>query len=71
MIPVIFTFKGREYKGHLSPVSGASSSLYHLIIGGYYKGQLFKTDQGWRLTTQKGEIEKDKDVVNYLINAVK
>ena len=40
-IPIIFTNKGREFCGELTKVQGAgASSVYHLMIGKYYKGRL-------------------------------
>lgn len=48
-IPITFTFRQKEYTGYFQQVSGGgSSSLFHLIVDGYYWGQLFNTESGWR-----------------------
>jgi hypothetical protein len=54
---VEFNWKGKGYRGELKPVSGAASSkMYHLIVNGFYQGQLVKTDQGWVFSNQKEGI---------------
>lgn len=43
-IPVTFDYKGKTYKGHFTPVSGAAKEgggLYHLTIDGCHRGQMF------------------------------
>ncbi|WP_147202800.1 hypothetical protein [Segetibacter aerophilus] len=40
-IRVVFDFKGKEYKGILSPLSGAGTlGNYHLMVDNYYWGTL-------------------------------
>lgn len=42
MLPIIFTYEGKEYSGQFSKVTGAAdTSVYHLMIAGYYKGCLW------------------------------
>jgi len=41
-VPITFQFKGKEYSGYFSKVAGAgSSSMFHLMVDGYYFGQLW------------------------------
>lgn len=48
-IPVSFIYKGREYTGVLTQVSGAASAggLWHLNVGGYHWGQVFIEQGRW------------------------
>lgn len=47
-IPITFEYKGKNYKGHFSKVSGASARVWHLMIGNYYYGALHLTKKnGW------------------------
>lgn len=40
-IPVTFNYKGNEYKGFFSQVSGSgSTAMFHLNVNGYHWGQL-------------------------------
>lgn len=53
-IPVKFIHDGKEYTGHFKKVSGAGGAgTYHLMIDGFYKGQLNYTEiHGWQFTSQ-------------------
>jgi hypothetical protein len=54
---VEFSWKGKRYRGELKPVTGAASgNMYHLIVKGFYQGQLVKTDRGWVFSNQKEGI---------------
>lgn len=54
---VQFTWNGKTYTGELRSVSGAGN-IYHLMVKGYYQGQLVRTDHGWQFSNQKqGYIE--------------
>jgi len=45
-IPVTFNYEGKTYNGFLNKVMGAdSTSIFHLMIDNYYKGQLLYTDK--------------------------
>ena len=44
-IPIHFEFEEKEFSGYFNPVSGsANTTLFHLMISNYYKGQLFYTN---------------------------
>jgi len=57
-IPVSFEWKGQQYKGYLSKVAGSGTSAsFHLMIEGYYRGQLLLTDNcGWQFSNNKNEF---------------
>ena len=53
-IPVTFNYKGKEYNGHFSQVSGAgSTAMFHLNVNGFYWGRLRYSDftNGWGFDT--------------------
>lgn len=56
-IPVEFDYEGKKYKGVLVSVSGAATSLFHLMVNKYYIGQLFKIEDGWRFSSQSGKLD--------------
>lgn len=57
MIPVWFTFDGKEYAGTLNKVSGGAGQLYHLMVGKFYWGQLILTDNlGWQFHAQSKDM---------------
>jgi hypothetical protein len=69
-IPVSFEYEGIQWDGYLSKVSGAgSNSLYHLTINKYYRGQLFKTAEGWRFGSNDGMFE-EKYMVEYFVSVI-
>ena len=39
-IPITFEHQKKAFSGHLKPVHGAGSNVWHLMIKNYYKGQL-------------------------------
>jgi hypothetical protein len=43
-----FTHLNQTITGILKPVSGASAVMYHFYVDGYYRGQLWKTADGWQ-----------------------
>lgn len=54
-IPVTFPYNGKSFTGHLTPVNGSGGNMYHLMVGGFYKGQLVKTEAyGWQFHSQTG-----------------
>ena len=58
-IPITFEHEGKVYKGIFSLVSGGgSTTLFHLYVKGRYFGQMFKTDEGWRFTSQTRQFEE-------------
>lgn len=56
-IPVSFQYEGKTYRGILSQVPGAGGQLFHLMVNGYYKGQLLYTANGWHFTSQSGKLD--------------
>jgi hypothetical protein len=69
-IPVNFDYLGSEFSGYLSKVSGAGTNgMYHLMINGYYRGQLFKTANGWRFGSNDGMFE-EQYMVDYFASVV-
>jgi hypothetical protein len=82
MIPVTFDFKGKEYKGFLSKVSGASNDLtFDLTVDGFYWGKFFyveggpgiqglhAVEAGWRLSGNKEGIEELRDYFERVVVA--
>lgn len=68
-IPVEFTHNSVKYFGTFTPVSGAgSTALYHLYVGGFYRGQLWRVSDGWRFASQSGDIDYLED---YFIQQIK
>lgn len=58
-IPVSFEYEGMQFDGFLSPVNGAGSDHYHLMINNYFHGTLWKTESiGWRFGNNKGMFEE-------------
>lgn len=59
-IPVTFTSHGKEYNGFFQNVAGAgSTATYHLMIDGFYCGQLVHTEHyGWQFSNNKGEFSE-------------
>jgi len=48
MIPIVFQFNGKEYRGDLSPVFGAGEhNHFHLMIDNYYCGRLRFANCEW------------------------
>lgn len=39
-VPITFDYDGRKYQGEFTPVFGAGSENWHLMIDRYYMGQL-------------------------------
>jgi hypothetical protein len=68
-IPVTFEYKGKEYKGFLSEVSGAAGKTWFLMIDGFYCGQLLYLDSAaeFRFTSQTGEF---KELVDYFASVI-
>lgn len=67
--PIKFTHRGKEYSGYLTPVMGAgSSSTFHLMVGGYYWGQLFYTDR-WVFYGSDPELTKLQDFFGDYVTA--
>jgi len=80
-IPVEFDYQGKQYKGYLSPVSGAAANVYTLNIDNYYRGQLSLVEDSlpglprdpenikykWRFTSQNGMFE---DLTDYFADGV-
>ena len=52
-IPVTFDLKGTTYKGELSLAHGAAGQIWHLMVDGFYFGQLENSTRGWQFSTQK------------------
>lgn len=53
-IPISFDYDGKHYDGYFIPVHGASGKLWHLMVGGYFYGQLFHTDLfGWQFSNNQ------------------
>lgn len=68
-IPVTFEYEGKEYKGQLVSVSGAAANMFHLMVNNYYKGQLFKTGNGWRFSSQNGKLDHLESVFVAALNS--
>ena len=49
---VKFTWNGKDHKGDLKQITGAGNA-YHLMINGFYQGQLIRTATVWTFYTQK------------------
>lgn len=66
IIPVSFNYAGQRYQGHFKEVAGASGKGWHLMINGYYRGQMISTELlGLRFTSQTGEFESDPSIMQY------
>jgi hypothetical protein len=54
---VSFPWQGKFYTGELKPVAGATQkSMFHLMVKGYYQGQLYRTETGWTFSNQRHGI---------------
>lgn len=64
-IPITFEYEGKQYKGEFGIVSGSgSTATYHLIIDGFFQGQLVQTENyGWQFHNNK---DKFKTMADYL-----
>ena len=61
-IPVSFDFNEKIYIGHFTAVSGSGANVWHLIVDGYYWGQLWKTENfGWQFANSKGTLKEFTD----------
>lgn len=47
---------GRERVGGRFDTGVGAGSIFHLMIKGYYQGQLVRTDNGWIFSNQKKGI---------------
>lgn len=67
-VPIKFDYKGKEYTGNFSSVSGAGNTEYnhwHLMINGYYNGQFICTQLGWKFYSQTGEFQELRDFFEF------
>jgi len=72
-IPIIFSFKGKQYSGTFDAVSGSgggSGDDWHLTIDGYHRGHLHYSQyyKGWVFTSNSGFFDELSDYFEaYLI----
>lgn len=68
--PIKFHHNGKEYSGYFSPVNGAgSSSMFHLMIDGYYYGQLFYTDTWKFYSNSEPQLSELEDYFGEVVTA--
>ena len=67
-VPVSFEWEGKIYIGHFKAVSGSGANVWHLVIDGYYWGQLWLTENyGWQFANSRGTL---KDLTCYFADIV-
>jgi hypothetical protein len=57
IVPITFTWRGKNYRGILEVPNGAGGSSWHLTINNYHFGGLVSTLQGWRFFSNSGYFE--------------
>lgn len=69
-IPIAFDYQGKRYEATFREVAGAAGRSWHLMIDGYYRGQLnFSESLGFQFTSQSGKFKELTDFFASVITA--